>query len=239
MARLTHNLGYKVLALAIALFLWGVAHGSSSIERGVDVPVVLRGVPAELVITGQSADVVNVRVVGSRAALRNLAPEELEYVLDVSSAKPGVADFEVDASTLDFPRGASVVARSPARIEVKFESRGTKALRVKPELTGEPAPGYEVVSVEAEPPRLRVSGARGELARLTEAPTEPVDVTGLTEGLERVARVQLGANHVWFDDASEVQLRVRIAAKPAPPPEPAPAPEPLRPERSKRTGRRG
>lgn len=236
MGWITGNFGYKVLALAIALFLWGVAHGSSSIERGVDVPVVLRAVPDELVITGQSADVVNVRVVGSRAALRHLAPDQLEYTLDVSSAKPGVADFEVDASTLDFPRGASVVARSPARIEVKFESRGTKALRVKPEVTGEPAPGYEVVSVEADPPRVRVSGARSELARLTEAATEPLDLTGLAESTERTARVQLAGNHVWFDDASEVRVRVRVAAKPAPPAEPEPEPE--RPER-KRTGRRG
>jgi YbbR domain-containing protein len=234
MARLGANFGYKVLALAIAIFLWGVAHGSSSIERGFDVPVVLRGVPQELVITGQSADAVNVRVMGTRAALRNLSPENLEYTLDVASAKPGVSDFEVDLSTLDFPRGANVVARSPARIEIKFEGRGTKALRVKPEVTGEPAPGFEVTHVEVDPPRLRASGARSELNRLVELSTDAVDIAGARESFERPAHVQIGGTHVRLDDAPEVTVRVTIAEK-APPPAPAPAPAPPR----QRPGRRG
>jgi YbbR domain-containing protein len=222
MGRFTANLGYKLLALVIAVFLWGVAHGSSSIERGFDVPVALRGVPADLVITGQSADAVNVRVMGSRAALRNLEPETLEYTLDVSSAKPGVSEFEVDASLLEFPRGAKIVARSPSRIEIRFEARGTKALRVRPELTGEPAAGYEVTAVEVEPTRLRASGARSELARLVDVATDAIDVSGASASFERDVRVQVGGTHVRLDEATEVKVRVQIAAKPAPPAPPAP-----------------
>ena len=217
----TSNLGLKLLAIGIALFLWAVAHGSSSIERGFDVPVVLRGEPEDLVITDQSADVVNVRVLGNPAALRSVTPDKLEYALDVANAKAGAAEFDVDASSLEFPRGARVVARSPARIEVRFEGRATKSVRVRPLVEGEPAPGYEVAGVEVEPARVRVAGARSQVTSIAEATTDPIDVTGLSAPLERDARVVAVGSHVWLEDGPSVRVRVQVRQKPVPPP-PAP-----------------
>jgi hypothetical protein len=121
--RIFGNLGYKLLAVVIAVFLWVVARGSSSVERGFDIPVVLQGVPDDLVVVDQGADVVNVRLLGTRSALRNFDPERLEYPLEISEAKPGQADFEVDLSRFDLPRGARVVSRSPSRIELALERR--------------------------------------------------------------------------------------------------------------------
>ena len=184
--------GSMVLAIVIALFLWVVAHGSSSIERGFDVPVVLKGVPEDLVITDQTADVVNVRLLGSPGALRNVVPQKLQYALNVANAKPGLAEFEVDPSGLEFPRGARVIARSPARIEIK--------------------------SVDVEPPRVRVSGARSALMQVIDAPTESIDVTGLSGPIERDTRAVVGVNHVWIEDAPTVKVHVEIEAKPPPPP---------------------
>ncbi|HYB11840.1 MAG TPA: CdaR family protein [Myxococcota bacterium] len=220
MAARTASPGSMVLALVIALFLWGVAHGSTSIERGFDVPVVLRGVPDDLVITDQTADVVNVRLLGSPGALRNVVPQKLQYGLNVANAKPGVAEFEVDPSGLEFPRGARVIARSPARIEITFESRASKSVRVRPQIDGDPAAGFEIKSVTVEPARLRVSGARSALMQVVDAPTDTIDVTGQTGPIERDTHVVLGVNHVWIEDAPSVKVRVEIQAKPpAPPPE--------------------
>ncbi len=218
----TSNLGLKVLAVAIALFLWAVAHGSSSIERGFDVPVVLRGVPEDLVITDQSADVVNVRVLGNPAALRSVTPDKLEYALNVANAKAGLAEFDVDASSLEFPRGARVVARSPARIEVRFEGRATKAVRVRPLIEGDPAPGYEVAGVEVDPARVRVAGARSQVMSIAEATTDPIDVTGLSAPLEREVHAVVAGSHVWLEEGPSVHVKVQVREKPTPPPPPPP-----------------
>jgi YbbR domain-containing protein len=218
MAIRSQSPGSMVLALVIALFLWGVARGSSSIERGFDVPVVLRGVPEDLVITDQTADVVNVRLLGSPGALRSIVPEKLQYAINVANVKPGVAEFEVDLTGLDFPRGARVIARSPARIEIKFESRATKSVHVRAQIDGDPAPGFEVKSVDVEPARVRVSGARSALMQIVDAPTESIDITGQTAPLDRDTRVVLGVNHVWIEDAPSVKVRVEIQPKPPPPP---------------------
>ena len=97
--------GYMFVSLVIALLLWGVAHGSSDIQEAFDLPVVFEGVPSDLVITEQNSDVINIRIQGSRAALRNLRGERLHYTMDVSGARPGSADFDVrdvNAASLAF-----------------------------------------------------------------------------------------------------------------------------------------
>jgi YbbR domain-containing protein len=208
------NLGYKVLAIVIALFLWLVARGSSSVERGFDIPVVLQGVPEELVVVDQGADVVNVRLLGPRSALRNFNPERLEYPLEISEAKPGQADFEVDLSRFDLPRGARVVSRSPSRIELSLERRIGKTVKVKPDLDGQPAEGFRVTKVSVEPPRVRITGARSEVLRLSEVATETIDVAGASGPVEREVRVSAGPGHVWAESPRTVKVNVSVEAEP-------------------------
>ena len=170
------NLGYKLLAAGVALLLWGVSHGTNPIERGFDVGLALQGVPDNLVVTDQSADAVNIRVEGSRAALRSLSVADIEYVVDLSGAKAGVTEHEVDAESVTLPRGADIVSRSPSSIDFTLEPRGTKAVKVRPDLAGEPAPGFAVAAVQVEPQRVRITGPRREVLRLTEVVTETIDL---------------------------------------------------------------
>jgi YbbR domain-containing protein len=231
------NLGYQLLAVVMALFLWVVARGSSSVERGFDIPVVLQGVPDDLVVVEQGADAVNVRVLGTRAALRNFDPQHLEYPLDVSTSKPGQAAFEVDLSRFDLPRGARIVSRSPSRIDLSFDRRVAKTLRVRPDLEGAPADGYRITSVTVDPPRVRIEGARSEVLRLAEVATETIDVGGATSPLEKEVRVSTGPGHVWADAPRVVKVRVAVELEPPDPPPPAPTPPPQPPpKRGRRTG---
>ena len=200
------------LALGIATFLWGIAHGASSVERGFDIPISFHGVPDDLVITGQSTDSIDIRVRGSRAALRNVDPTKLEYVFDVSGAKPGHAAYEVDVSRFDLPRGGTVVSRSPATLEIDVERRGRKSVRIRPDIEGEPAPGFLVGEIVVDPPRVWLTGARSEVMRLSEVVTETVDVTGLTQPVEREVRVSLGGGHVWLEQSQPVRIRIPIEA---------------------------
>jgi len=227
--RPTANLGYKILALVIAVLLWVIAQGSSSIERGFDIPVEFSGIPESLVLTEDSADVLNVRVLGSRAALRNLEPERMRYTVDVSGAKPGLSEFEVDISKLDLPRGARLVSRSPSRIEVTFERKASKVVRVRPDLDGEVPPGFELSGADADPLRVRVSGPRPEVLRLSEVPTETIDVTGLTQDAVRDVRLALGGGHLQLDPPTPVKVHIRVApVVVVPPPAPSPPPRPVR-----------
>jgi YbbR domain-containing protein len=228
------HFGTLLLSAAIAMVLWGMAHGTSSVDRGVDIPVIFDGVPDDLVIIGQSVDKVNLRVLGTRAALRNIGSDRLEYRVEVAGAKPGHAVFEVDPSLIELPRGVRAVSRSPAAIEVDFERRGRKAVRVRADVAGEVAAGFALGSIEVDPPRVWIAGARGEVLRLSEVVTEPLDVTGLQAPVERKVRLALGSEHMWPEQDGPVTVRIAIEPAPAPTDEPPAAESPAR-----RPGRSG
>lgn len=210
------HLGTLLLSMLISLALWGMAHGTSSIERSVDVPIVFHDVSDSVVITGQSTNEVNVRVLGSRAALRNMSQARIEFPLSLQDAQPGTAIFEVDESLIELPRGARIVSRSPANVEVSVEIKGRKALKVIANVDGDPAPGYAVGRVEVVPRRVWITGAHSEVVRLSEVATETIDMSGATEAVERRVRVSLRSEHVWPEEDVPVVVRVEVDELPEP-----------------------
>ena len=211
--------GVLVLALAISVFIWAVAQGTSSVIQSFDVEVELIGVEDGLVITDQSSDEINVRLRGSRAALRNLDTGQLKYRVDARGGKPGVAVYEVDVETIDHPTGTQFVGYSPSRLQVRFEKRGRKAVGVRAEIAGTPAPGFHVAGVVTLPEKVWLEGARSQVMRLNEVVTETIDIAGLAASAEREVRLVLGGGTVWAEDNAPIRVEIRI--------EPDPIPEPV------------
>ena len=215
---MTIRFGTLLLAWLIAMAIWSMAHGTSEIERGVDIPISFEGVPDDVVLVGQSVRAVNIRVLGSRAALRDVGPSRVDYTVDVSGVQPGETVVEVDAGRIEeqLPTGARIVSRSPASLELRFARRGRKSLPVRVDVSGEPATGFEIGVIEVEPAQVWLTGERREVLRMREAVTETIDVRGLSASVEREARLTL-ADHVWMEEQKEVTVRVEIVAIPPPP----------------------
>jgi YbbR domain-containing protein len=208
--------GVLVLALAISVFIWAVAQGTSSIQQSFDVKVELVGVDESLVVTDQSSDSINVRLRGSRAALRNVAVGELVYRVDARGGKPGVAVYEVDVESIPHPTGTSFVGYAPSQLEVRFEKRGHKTVPVRAETEGSPAPGYHLAGVIVVPERIRLEGARSQVLKLKDVATEKIDITGLAADAEREARLVLGAGAVWPEADEPIRVLIRIEPDPGP-----------------------
>jgi len=208
--------GVLVLALAISVFIWAVAQGTSSIQQSFDVEVELVGVEDNLVVTDQSSDSINVRLRGSRASLRNLDTSQLKYRVDARGGKPGVAVYEVDVETINHPTGTTFVGYSPSRLQVRFEKRGRKAVTVRAEVQGTPAPGFHLAGVVVEPAKIWLEGARSQVMRLNEVVTEVVDISGAAASEKRPARLVLGGGTVWAEDNQPVSVDIRIEPDPVP-----------------------
>ena len=178
--------------------------------------------PDDLVITGQNTNEVNIRVTGSRAALRNVDEDAAEYAVAVAGANPGRAIFEVEESMIqsDMPGGVQILSRSPASLEVTFERKGRKSVRIDADLEGKPAQGFTMGSVEVDPPRIWLAGARSEVYKLTAVQTETIDMTDATEDVERDVRLSLGDGHVWVEEDKKVKVRIPITPVFGPPPAP-------------------
>jgi YbbR domain-containing protein len=208
-----------LLALVIALFLWGVAQGSTDIRYSFDIPVQLTGVDDSLVVTDQNTNEVNVGVVGSRAALRNLEEDRMTYEIDISNVKPGQAEFEVDLGTIQLPRRARFNNHSPSRIVIRLERKTRKEVSVVPDIQGELVPGFALAEVRVVPDRVWLEGAKSHVMRIAEVKTEPIDVSELRESTEIEARlIILGGDTVWAED--ETPVTVQIVLDPVPLPDP-------------------
>jgi YbbR domain-containing protein len=211
------DLRLAFVALLAAVLLWGFSQSTATQERGFDIPVVPTHLPDDLILTARSSDAVDIRVRGSRGSLRRV-PVDLEYEVDLTDAKPGTVSREVDLTALDVGRGAQIVSRSPTQLEFTLERKISRRVSVKPLVTGQPAEGFVLGEVQANPRRVLVTGAESELLRLGELSTETLDVTGANLPVERSVKVVAVGPNAWLNPGQEV--RVRVDVQPAPPPEP-------------------
>ena len=99
-------------------------------------------------------------------------------VLDVRSPRPGQRLYHLTGSEVRAPFGVDVVQVSPSNIALFFERSSTKTVAVMPVLEGQPAEGYVVDKVTADPARVEVVGPASALKELMNAVTEAVSVEG-------------------------------------------------------------
>ena len=78
------------------------------------------------------------------------------------------------------PTGVTVLQVSPATLSLTFETSAVRTVPVVPDIDDEPAPGFEVAHVTADPATVEVSGPSSAVNSVTEATTEPVSVRGAT-----------------------------------------------------------
>ena len=208
------HLGLKLLSLALASLIWVLVSGERIVERALRIPLEFTNLPAELELVGETPDVVDVRVRGSSGALSRVASGELVAVLNVQTARPGRRLFHLTGEDVRMPFGLEVVQISPSNVPVTFERAATKVVPVIPELDGEPDAGYLVGTVSAEPATVEVIGPASAVARLTEAMTEPVSITGKSD--TQTEMVTVGVSDPSVRLRSPVSARVTVNISPQP-----------------------
>ncbi len=210
--------GLMLLALVIALFLWGVAQGSTDIRYSFDIPVQISGVDENLVVTDQTAAEINVGVLGSRAALRNLEDDRMKYEIDVTNVKPGVAEFVVDLASIQLPRRARFNNHSPSRIQIRLERKSRKEVSVEPDIQGELMPGLALAEVRVVPDRVWLAGAKSHVMRIPSVKTTPIDLSEITESQAVEARlVLIGGDTVWPEEDKPVSVQIIVEPVAVPP----------------------
>ncbi len=209
-----HHLGLKVISIALAALLWLVVSGEQIVERALRIPLEFMNLPAQFELVGDTPAVVDVRVRGSSGALSRIAAGELVAVVDLRSARPGRRLFHLVGADVRTPFGIEVMQVSPASVAMAFEPSATKVVPVVPGVEGEPAPGFVVGTVTADPATVEIVGGTSALRRLTEAITEPVSVTDATTSVNESVTIGVADPSVRL--RTPQSARVSVAVSPAP-----------------------
>lgn len=178
--RLFQNPWLKVLSVAIACILWVAVAGQKQAERSLRVPVEFQNIPERLELIGDTPSFADVRVRGSAGSLSQLRGGDLVVLVDVALARPGRRMFHVTADQVTAPTGVRVQHVLPAIVTLTFENTVSKTVPVVPAIDGKPAPGHVVGKVVAMPAMVDVVGPESVMKQLSEATTEPVNITGAT-----------------------------------------------------------
>ena len=208
------HIGLKILSLALAALLWLVVSGEQIVERALRIPLEFTNLPAQLELVGETPTIVDVRVRGSSGALSRVSTGELVAVLDLRTARPGQRLFHLTGTDVRAPFGIEVVQISPSNVSIAFEPSATKVVPVVPGVEGEPADGYVVGTIKAEPAAVEVVGPTGAIARLTAAITEPVSIAGASRPVIDMVNVGVSDPSVRLQKAGSAQVTVNIVGAP-------------------------
>ncbi|MCR4419589.1 MAG: CdaR family protein [Clostridia bacterium] len=180
--------GYKLIALALAFALWlYVTEERNPVADNVlNVPLETRAVPSDLVVA-EKPTTVQVRVQGARQAVERLTPRDLQAFVNLSGAHAGANQRPVEVV---LPSRVELVEVLPPQASVVLEQVTKTQLPVEVKLTGEPAPGYEVLAPLVRPQEVVVSGPRSWLEELAKGVVE-VNIRGRTESLHLYLPVRL------------------------------------------------
>lgn len=170
------HLGLKIMAVGFALLLWFLVSSPqrASVERGFRIPLELQNLPENLEMVELPQESVDVRVRGTADTLGRLAPGELVASVDLSSAQPGRRLFHLSPERVKAPFAVEVMQVVPSSVAIRFEPSATRTVPIQPSVEGEPAPGYIIGKITAEPSKVEVVGPESVLRRVAEAITEPL-----------------------------------------------------------------
>lgn len=183
------HLGLKVLAITLASVLWFTVAGEHVVERSLRVPLAVSNLPPSLEIAGDLPESVDVRVRGSAAQLSRLETGDIVAMLDLVTARSGSRLFHLRADEVGVPYGIEVAQVNPPTILLSLERSIRRIVPIVPTTDGDPAPGFVVGRISAEPSTVLVVGPESRVREVGSATTEPVEIDGRSERVRDVVTV--------------------------------------------------
>jgi len=172
--------GLRLLALGIAIGIWFNASVEDRLvfsEKVVEAAVSYNS-PRGFIIAGPGPQSVNVRLRGSKKAIRQLNPYMVSVQVDLSQRQIGLVNVNLPSENVLVPEGLEVISVEPNTIRVDLEREVGQRVPVVPMIVGKPAAGATRGEAEVSPSQVLVTGPEPMLARLDSLPTRPINLDG-------------------------------------------------------------
>jgi YbbR domain-containing protein len=185
---LRHNRGLKIISLLLAFFLWySINVSERDAERVLELPVVVRKLPPDLIVVNAPDRAVTATLRGPRTILDGVDEQRGRIAVDLLAATPGEMRIELTPDMIrpELPRRLKLVRLEPQRLKVQVERMLRRRVPVRAELAGAPALGYMTAESSVRPAEVEVAGPKSKVEDLKEVRTEPIDMQGLERGFQR------------------------------------------------------
>lgn len=206
-----HNFGLKVLSLLFATGLWFViSRDEQMAEVDVRAPIVFRNVPSDLEVSSETIPEALIRVRGPERVIRQLRVNEVQAELDLAGTTPQQRTFDLTTKQIRHPREVAVMQIVPSQLHLAFDTRLTREVEIHPRVTGNFSDGEQIVRVDADPPRITVTGPRRHVEKLDAATTDPVDATGTRGSTVFTTTVYVTDPLIQVDQSTSIRVTVVV-----------------------------
>ncbi len=175
---ITRHWPLKLASLAVAVGLWLLVAVGDRVYLAVSAPVEYVGVPADVLLAPDDRDRVDLQLQVARFAVGRVGPDSVRVRVNVAPLGPGENRILLSPADVQAPPGVRVVRLNPASLRVVIVPAAEATLRVVPRVHGQPAEGFAVAGVAAEPSSVAVKGPRSTIGLRDTIETAPVDISG-------------------------------------------------------------
>src|SRR6516225_8341840 len=155
---ITHNWHLKIVSLILATMLWMAVANQASSEIGLEVPLEYRNIPAQLEITGDMINTVQVRLRGSSNVIKEMTAKDVSTTIDLGKMGRGEKIVPLSPQNVQAPFGAEVIRVNPSSVRFNLERTITKTIPVQPTIVGQPTDAYEIGKVTVNPSVVEIEG---------------------------------------------------------------------------------
>lgn len=204
-----------VLALIITVVLFVLTR--DEVTRRFSVPLRVQPDPARVLLT-EVPDTIAVDVRGPWTRVNRVDSADFGVaVLDLRKAEPG--PLIIDRASIVMPQGVVLAGVDYDEVDLRFEPVIERDVPVVPTVIGSPAADYQLVSVAAEPPTLRIRGGQSEVLGLAQLTTESYDLRDATADVAVSLALARPPPGIEVVDGRGDRLSVRVTADVEPKPE--------------------
>ncbi len=223
-SRLRQNAGMKLLALLLAVILWGMVFSQRlgrSTELVVTTPLLLQNVPPELQVVEAPIQAVSVQISVERAFAGKVNPGLFQAHLNLANQVEGskrhnLSPRDITYNNTPLSTNMRVLGVTPGWAKVTLEQVEERVVQIKPRVSGEPEKGYVIHSLEVNPQRVRVRGPRTRIKKLFRVYTSAVDVSRANQDIEITTDLEIPSLvQIDKDSPERVQVKVRLINRPS------------------------
>jgi hypothetical protein len=208
---LLDNIGWKLLALAIAIALWVGFVGSPELLTSVSAPVEYKNTPSELEMSSDAPERIYLEVQGPSARLRSYDASRTAVLIDLSGVhRPGEYTFTLDSNNIDLPAGLKLVRAVPGQVRLRFERRVSAEVPVRVRFSAPPPEGYRIARETVLPKRLQIIGPESRVRQIGYVETDPIDLSHVIGEAQFRVHTFIPDPQVRFVSTPEVDVQINL-----------------------------
>ncbi len=182
--KLFSNLLPKMALLLGVCVFWALITTRQGQITTVTAPVILHGIPEELILLKTTPEEVNVQL----KSLSSLSPPpsklDLTAELDASGAKEGQTNIRVYNSNFNLPSGLSITTITPSNVRITAERKLRRSVPVKVSLKGRLPVPLSSMQIICEPNMVDIEGPSSQVSAIESVFTDDIDAALLKKGTE-------------------------------------------------------